>query len=230
MVSARRTPKRAAVKRRLERTLGVLFERFILVLRKTWEGYIFDVCIVLQSEAPVQNRKSATKAFRLDANLLEGLTTVARREGVSENAFVQDLLSQRVKADPLIRAFPYIVLSRRSFAPILGITNQDGLEMVGLDLGRRNFAYARELYESGGMKLDLSEYMMEVLDKQAHWFETEGVNSRPERMTLRHEYGLKWSLFLKSFLIGAYEVVSHDKLTIGVTDAYVSIELPKAAR
>lgn len=202
--------------------------RFMVVVRWAGEGYIFDVCIVLQSKTPVQNRKSATKAFRLDIELLKGLTTVARREGISENAFVQNPLSQRVNADPLIRAFPYIVLSRRSFAPILGMTNQDGLEMVGLDLGRRNFAYARELYGSGGMELDLSQYMTEVLDKQAHWFETEGVNNKPERMTLRHEYGLKWSLFLKNFLNGACEVVSHDKMRMGVTDAYVSIELPKA--
>jgi hypothetical protein len=37
-------------------------------------------------------------------------------------------------------------------------------------------------------------------------------------------------LFLESFLTGAYEVVSHNRIKIGVADAYVSIELPDAPR
>jgi hypothetical protein len=178
----------------------------------------------------MESRKSEIKSFRLDAETLRGLRTVARRQGVTANAFVQNLLSQRVKVDPLIRAFPFIVLSKRSFVPIVGLTNPDGLEMVGLDLGRKNFAFARELFESTGTELDFLQYTTEVLDGQAHWFETEGVNSKPERMTLRHDYGIKWSLFVKSFLTGAYEVVSRDRMKLGIADTYVSIELPKAPR
>lgn len=177
----------------------------------------------------MQSRKTTTKTFRLETEILEALKKVARREGVSENALVQSLLLQRVKADPFIRAFPYIILSRRSFAPILGMTNPDGLEIVGLDLGKRNFAFARELYESMGTELTFSNYLTDVLDRQAHWFQIEGANTKPERMTLRHEYGMKWSLFLKSFLMGAYELVSRDKLKIGVTEAYVGLELPKGS-
>jgi hypothetical protein len=178
----------------------------------------------------MQSRKSEVKAFRLDSELLKGVRTVARREGVSESAFVQNLLSHRVKADPLIRAFPFIVLSRQSFVQIIGMANPDSIEFVALDLGKRNFAFARELFESVGTDLGFSQYLTEVLDGQAHWFGTEGVNSRPERITLRHEFGIKWSLFLESFLTGAYEVVSHNRIKIGVADAYVSIELPDAPR
>lgn len=178
----------------------------------------------------MQSRKSEVKAFRLGVDLLKGIRTAAKREGVSENAFVQNLLSRRVKADPIIRAFPYIVLSRQSFVPIIGTTNPDSLQFVALDLGKRNFAFARELYESGGMELGYSQYLTDILDEQAHWFGTEGVNNWPERITLRHEFGMKWSLFLKSFLTGAYEVVSHDRIKMDITDAYVSVELPKAPR
>jgi len=75
-----------------------------------------------------------------------------------------------------------------------------------------------------------SNYLADVLDKQAHWFQIEGFNTKPERLTLRHDCGLKWSLFLKSFLTGAYEVVSRDRLKISVTEAYVSVEVPKESR
>jgi hypothetical protein len=175
----------------------------------------------------MESRKSEIKAFRFDSELVKEVRVAARREGVSENAFVHNLLTQRVKADPLIRAFPYIVLSRQSFAPIIGTANPDSLEFVAIDLGKKNFALARELYESLGMELGFSRYLVEVLGEQARWFETEGANSMPERMTLRHEYGMKWSLFLKSLFTGAYEVVSHERLKMGVTDTYVSMELPK---
>lgn len=178
----------------------------------------------------MESRKSEIKSFRLDAGTLKRLRIVARREKVTENAFVQNLLSQRVKADPLIRAFPYIVLSRRSFLPILSAANPDVLEVVGIELGRSNFALIREIYASVGKEIDFVSYLTDVLEKEAQWFEVEGTEAMPERLTLRHEYGTKWSLFLKSFLTGAYEVVSHQKLTIRTDSMYVSLEIPKATR
>jgi hypothetical protein len=167
-----------------------------------------------------------TKTFRLDEELLEGLRKAARHEGISENALVQDLISRRVKADPLVHAFPFIILSRRSFIPILGTANPDSLELVALELGRKNFTLTRELYKSTGKELGFSEYLVDVLDKQVHWFEVEGVENKPERLTLHHECGMKWSLFLKSFLTAAYEVMSKEKVRMVLNDTYVSLELP----
>lgn len=175
----------------------------------------------------MKSRKSATRAYRLDVELIEGLKKAARREGVSENSFVQNLLARRVKADPLIHAFPYVVLSRRVLTPILGSTNPDGLEMVGLDLGKKNFALAKELYESTGRELGFTEYLVEILSKEAQWFEVEGVEDKPEKLSLRHECGVKWSLFLKSYLTSAYEVISREKIQMTISDAWITIELPR---
>ncbi|HEV2226396.1 MAG TPA: hypothetical protein VGR56_06280 [Nitrososphaerales archaeon] len=174
----------------------------------------------------MQSRKSTTRAYRLDIGLVEGLKKVARREGVSENSFVQNLLTRRVNTDPLVHAFPYVVLSRHTLIPILGSTNRDVLEMAGLELGKRNFILARELYESAGRKLDFVEYLSEILDKEAHWFEVEGAENRPERPTLRHECGMKWSLFLRAYLTGAFELASREKTKMTLNDSYVSLELP----
>ena len=77
--------------------------------------------------------------------------------------------------------------------------------------------------------LSFVQYIREVLDGQAHWFVTEGASIRPERMTLHHEYGPKWSSFLGSFLTGAYEVVSRGKIKVGTSDAFVSLEITKTA-
>jgi hypothetical protein len=178
----------------------------------------------------MENRKSDVRTFRLGTDLLSGIRIASQREGVSENAFVQGVLSQRVKAEPLIHAFPFIVLGRQSFASILGTTNADGLEIASFDLGKRNFSLAQDLYESVGADLSYVQYIKEVLDGQAHWFVTEGATIKPERMTLHHEYGNKWSLFLKGFLTGAYDVVSRDKIKTRVADTYIGLEIPKAPR
>jgi len=178
----------------------------------------------------VKSRKSTTRAYRLDVELVEGLKKAARREGVSENSFVQNLLGRRVKVDLLVNAIPYVLLSRRTLFHVLGSTNPDGLEMVGLELGKGNFILARELYESVGRELGFSGYLTEILDKEAQWFEVEGAEDKPERLTLRHECGMKWSLFLRSYLTSAFEVVSHEKLKMTFNDSYVSLELPPSQR
>ena len=173
----------------------------------------------------MDNRKSKVRSFRLDSGLLEELKTVAEREKTSENAFVEGILARRIKTDPIITAFPYVVLSRKSFSSILGMANPDGLEVVGQELGRRNFAFTRELYESVGQEVGFAQYLGDILDEQAHWFFVEGGNKRPEKLILRHEYGYKWSIFLKSFLIGAHEVVSRDRIRIDLADSYLRMEL-----
>lgn len=178
----------------------------------------------------MKNRSSEVKAFRLDAELLKAVKTIAKREGISENAFVQSVLWQRVRADLLIRAFPIVALSGQSLAQILSTSNPNLLDIAALELGRRNFGLVRELYASVGTDMDFARYLGEVLDKQARWFELEGVNVNPQRITLRHNYGMKWSLFLRSFLISAYEVVSDDKMKIGITDTFLSVEFPSSFR
>jgi len=172
----------------------------------------------------METPKTQVKSYRLNSEVIERIRSIARREGVSENLFVQRLLLARVNADPFIRAFPLIVLGKDSFSQIMGMTNPAGLELAATELGRKSFALARELYESEGEELDLRQYMTDVLDKQGHWFETDGLVRSPERLTLRHGYGMKWSVFLKGFLTGANEAVSPQRMGIRVTERYLALE------
>jgi hypothetical protein len=175
----------------------------------------------------MQNRKSEVRAFRLDGELLGRLQAIANRERISENALVQRILSMWVSSDIARHAIPHITLGGPSFTRILGMTNRDGLEVIGADLGKRNFAYIKELHESSGIDMGFVKYMIDVLDRQAHWFKIEGADSKPERLTLRHDYGARWSLFLNNYLAGAYQVVSRDRLKIGISDTYIGLEFPK---
>lgn len=170
------------------------------------------------------------KAFRLDVSLIQMLERASRRSKVTESIFVRDVLGRRLKIDPLIPAIRGISLSQETFQSILGTTSPDGLEMLGSNLGKKNFSLVRGLFESNDRRLTFLEYLIDILDYEGMWFKVEGTpNEKAETITLRHEYSKKWSLFLKSYLASAYEVVSRDKLQIDVKDAFVIVRFPKSA-
>lgn len=179
----------------------------------------------------MQNPKEVKeiRAFRLGKNVLQMLQVAARRHGVSENALVEGILARNLETDSLAQAFDYVVISKDTFMPILHMAHADGLERIGAERGKKAFALAKELFESNNLELDFARYLSDVLGEQAQWFRVEGNLIRPERVTLQHGLGVKWSEFLRSYLSSAYEVVSRDKLELAITGDYVGIRFPKAA-
>jgi len=171
-------------------------------------------------------RKTVVRAFRLDASLLERLQVVSQRHRLSENAFVGSLIDRRLKIDPLIQAFDHVSLGKETFASILGKVAAEDLECIGFSDGKRSYSLAKELLESGDVDVTFRQYVTEILGEQARWFRAETGFARPERMTLQHGYGMRWSMFLKGFLSGAFEAVSHDKAQITATDDFVRFCFP----
>ncbi len=130
--------------------------------------------------------------------------------------------------DPLIPAFNGIKLGEETFASILSTSNPDSLEIDGFALGKKNFSLARELLESVDVQITFIQFLTKILGKEGSWFTVEGgVTESSERITLRHRYGEKWSLFLKSYLSGAYEVLRTGKLEIDVKGNILKIRFPK---
>lgn len=175
----------------------------------------------------MQNPKEI-RSFRLGKELLGMLQVSARRHGITESALVEGILERYLRADTLVQGFDYIGVGRETFLSMLGMTDANGLEIAGAERGKKAFALARELYESNGLELEFLDYLSDVLGNQARWFRVEGTYIRPERVTLQHGYGLKWSGFLRSYLSSVYEAVSRNKLELLATDEYVSIRFPKA--
>jgi hypothetical protein len=172
------------------------------------------------------NPKSV-RSFRLDANVIQMLKAGARRRRISDTAFAEGILEQRLKAEPFIEAFDSAVLGKSTLGSILSATDSSSLEIAGFEQGKRNFALARELFESNGVDLSLPSYVDDILGKQARWFGVEGIHARPERISLYHRYGLSWSGFLKSYLSGAFEVISRNRLEASIANDFVSIRFPK---
>ena len=170
--------------------------------------------------------KTRIKSFRLDSSLVEKLDRATKRARLTENRFVMDVLAERLNIDPLIPAFQEIRLTGVTFESILNATNIDALESAASDMAQKNFQMVRELYKSNGITLGFQEFVTDILGKYGRWFYLEGIVDWDHGwITLRHQYGLRWSRFLRAYLISAYHIVSRNKLEAEINDQFVRINL-----
>jgi hypothetical protein len=169
-----------------------------------------------------QPKKTRVRSFRLSSGLLEKLDRATKRARKTENSFVSDVLMDRLTVDPLLPAFQEIRLSSVTFQSIVNTTSIDALEVAASEMAQKNIRIVRELYASNDRVLDFKE-VIALMGNYAHWFYIEGDNGFRGQMTLRHGYGLKWSRFVRAFLLGAYGVLSNEELSINADEQFVHV-------
>ena len=174
----------------------------------------------------MENRsKTQTKAFRFDVSLLEALKRAAHNAGMTKNAFMSAVLADRLLIDPLVRAFHKVSLSDETFLSILGSVDADAVEMAGSEMARKNFPLVCELYRNSGRPLAFREFLTKILGNHAGWFYVEDDGDGTRRlMTLRHPFGRKWSIFVKSYILSAYSTISKDRMKIEIVDQFIRID------
>jgi hypothetical protein len=171
--------------------------------------------------------KSRIRSFRLKSDLLDKLDRATKRSRRTENALVSEALADRLMVDPLVPALQEIRMSGVLFQSIVNATSGDALELAASEMAHKNARLVRELYKSNDRPLDFQEFVKEILGGHGHWFFVEGsdvVNGNG--LMLRHEYGLRWSRFVRSYLMSAYTVFSKNELKVEVDDQFVHLELP----
>ncbi len=169
--------------------------------------------------------RTRTKAYRFDVRMIEALGRGAKRAQMTENAFVSELLTDRLMMDPLFPAFEEIRMSSDTFRTVLSAANADELEVVASKVGQKHAQLVHELYESNDRVLTFQEFITEVLARHSNWFHIEGIKgSTRHSITLRHTFGLKWSVFVRGYILSASSIFSKDRIRIEVADQFVRIE------
>lgn len=156
------------------------------------------------------------------------LAISARRHEVSENLLLERILKSRLFVDPLVDALQVMGIGRRTVMAIIDKVDSDSLERLAFSQGKETFLLARDLFESNGLTLTYFEFVTRILGKEAKWFRVEGEYVKPERVTLFHSCGMKWSCYLRGYVMGAHEVVSQLKLKTHISDESISIMLPSS--
>ncbi len=169
---------------------------------------------------------TVTRSFRVDDKLLRDLERLARKYGQTENQLVVSWLSWRIGFDPLMPTFDGLMLSTEVFESILDGCNAHVLEIRGLELGKKHFVMSRTLFEAEGKQLTFVKYVKEILSRRARWFRIEGdIEEASRELILTQKLGIRWSVFLKGFLTGAYESTPRMRLTVEITDTTLRVRL-----
>jgi predicted DNA-binding ribbon-helix-helix protein len=179
----------------------------------------------------LEKQRGLVRSFRFDANFYRLLVEGARRKHVPVTRFIVDLLTARLKLDPLTSLFRAIVLDENLFRAVIKWVPTEEIKSMGAESAKGNVPVVLELLKAVGVKPSFVEFIRDVL-AECNWLEfREEPTKEVRRFVLHHDYGPEWSVFLEAYLSAAYEMFNKSsrdqgKPRIVATDKLVRVELP----
>jgi len=172
----------------------------------------------------MEDLRTRTKTFRFAVTTLTQLKDAAERANMTENELVNQAVARRLLVDPLFPTFRKICLDSDTMSRLISAANVDVLETTASELAQRDFPVVRRLYKTRHRPLEFIDFLTDVLAKAAQWFTVEGQEGGAQKqLVLHHRYGLKWSLYLKSYITSAFSTISRDRLRIEIDDQFVVV-------
>jgi len=144
--------------------------------------------------------KTVPKSFRIDESALEAVAMEADSLNVSPNTLVNQILKQYAEFDRFARKIHTVRISSAPFRGILSAAAVDQLIEVARTAGS-SIPQAFATAKSG--KADLESFIGHVrsLAAYAQLFEfSETLEPHGRVLTLIHDFGLNWSIFLVHYL------------------------------
>jgi hypothetical protein len=170
-----------------------------------------------------------TKSFRLDADILEALDTESARRGTSVNNLTNQILRKWVNFDRYVQDFGYIMVSVHDFLRGLNVQDENIIKTLAMETGRR---FPKDLILFTGQKNDLKtciRFVENILCDYMKWAAYHTSSTDTEYViTLRHNYGSKWSLALQIVLQSMFDVNTGAKPRFTVTDSTVLMIIDKS--
>ena len=169
-----------------------------------------------------------TKSFRLDADILEALDTESARRGTSVNNLTNQILRKWVNFDRYVQDFGYIMVSVHDFLRGLNVQDENTIKTLAAETGRR---FPKDLILFTGQKNDLKtciRFVENILCDYMKWATYHTSSTDMEYViTLRHNYGSKWSLALQIVLQTMFDANTNTKPRFTVTDSTVLMIIEK---
>ena len=144
--------------------------------------------------------KTLPKSFRIDESAIKAVEIEAASLNVSPNTLVNQILKQYAEFDRFARKMNTVKISSAPFRGILSAADVDQLIQVAKSAGS-SIPQAFTTAKSG--KVDLESFMGHIrsLASYAQLFEfSETADTRGRVVTLIHDFGLNWSIFLVHYI------------------------------
>jgi hypothetical protein len=170
-----------------------------------------------------------TKSFRLDSDILEALDTESARHGTSVNNLTNQILRKWVNFDRYVQDFGYIMLSVHDFIRGLNALDADSSKALAMETGRR---FPKDLMLFMGQKIDTKAciwFVESIVCDYMKWSTYHASQNQTEHViTLRHNYGQKWSMALETMLTTMFETNTKvvPKFTVTESTVLMVVEKP----
>ena len=174
-----------------------------------------------------RKRKTVGRSFRIDEEWLKVLNEEAERQGVSVNSLLNRLLQQYAYIRYMLR-YGAITLTRKGFSSLLECCPEDKVRENGRNAGS---TITRDMLLTMGVAPDYGFVILlvkKILSEFVGWFECDHhVKRDKETLHLRHDLGIKWSIYLSEVAAGTFNSILNKEVTIELSDSSVTITIPK---
>ncbi len=146
-------------------------------------------------------KKTVLRTIRITEDYDETLRKDSKSKGLSVNALLSTIMAKYVEWERYSERFGFVSLSRETFKSIIEVTDEKKLEEIARELGSR---IPREAMLFWRKKLTIESFLaflgfVAKYQKLAE-YEIEEENVGETVITARHEFGEKWSKWLKAFI------------------------------
>ena len=148
--------------------------------------------------------RTVAKSFRVNERALAALQEEAGRQSVSVNTLVNQLLLDYSEFGRYLQRIHSLRLSRKTFQEILNVAPDDSLAKAGSVAGKSG-PTAIIASKWGRITVDTVIEFIHDLSAYANLFEYYEKNENEKwTITLMHDLGPKWSIFLTNYIGEAF--------------------------
>jgi hypothetical protein len=155
----------------------------------------------------------------------EQLATVCKKLNITESAYLSDLLRKQLLVEPLSVAFQGMTLGRFASRFIVGFANKEAIDVLGAEVARRDIPVLLNLLDLSFDEQSLWTFIRDIAADCWKWFRI-GLNPKNGlRIVLYHDFGMNWSIFLRSYLSEAFGLVSNAPPRVIAMERLVRLDL-----
>ena len=158
-------------------------------------------------------------SVRLPSELRDQLRIEAKRSHNNFNSLINDVLEKHVSFDRITEHVRAVPVNLYLFSEMLRNVPVEQMEAVGKELGPR---LIRQTFTFLGIEYDLEsliQYYFEPVGAYSRWYSFNMAGRPPNRkLMFEHQYGRKWSAFLRYYVGGIIKSATGNEPRITVDD------------
>ena len=176
--------------------------------------------------APKKSRsRTVPKSFRIDESASIAVEEEAASQNVSSNTLVNQILKQFSEFDRFARRINTVKLSSSVFRGFLSEVDSEKVIEIAKSAGS-SVPQAFATTKSGKVDVESLVDHIRSLAAYAHLYEFSETNDTHSRLlTLVHDFGLNWSIFLVHYVNAMFEQVGVSP-KVEMSDRSVTFTLP----